>query len=61
MLQSPEDAVTGGVMKDSAPVRPCRQLSAMCPPDVELEDLAGRVRLRRDPELDALDFLHLVG
>lgn len=48
-------------MKDSAPVRPCRQLSAMCPPDVELEDLAGRVRLRRDPELDALDFLHLVG
>lgn len=36
--------------------------AAICqvPPDVELENLAGRVRLRQDLELDSLDFLHLV-
>jgi len=47
-------------MKDQDARQAVQAAISQVAPDVEPEDLVGRVRLRQDLELDSLDFLHLV-
>ena len=47
-------------MKDQDARQAVQVAISQVAPDVEPEDLVGRVRLRQDLELDSLDFLHLV-